>query len=130
MPQNNVLPGINIQFPISTLIVNGTKAVETRTYKLPDKYINQEIALIETPGKEGKFKARVIAVIKFTECYRYKTKKEFYSQKELHCVDKSSIWAWKDGEKWGWKVKVIKKIKNPKLAPANRGYVFCKNIEI
>jgi hypothetical protein len=74
---SKLLPGINIQAPISSLIVSGQKVVETRTYKIPEKYLDKELYLVETPGKSGKFKARVIAIIKFTNCFQYKNIKEF-----------------------------------------------------
>ena len=102
--------GINIQYPISQLIVEGKKTIETRTYPIPEKYLDKEMALVETPGKAGKFKSRVIAVIKFTECFQYKTKKEFYADTNRHCVTPDSMWAWNDGEKWGWKVIIIRQL--------------------
>ena len=105
--------GINIQYPISQLIIEKKKTIETRTYPIPPNYLGQEMALIETPGKTGKFKARIIAIIKFTDCFQYKNKKEFYAQSNLHCVTPDSIWAWYDGEKWGWPVEVIKILQTP-----------------
>lgn len=122
--------GINIQYPISQLIVDGKKTIETRTYPIPEKYLDQEMLLVETPGKEGKFKARVIAIIKFTNCFQYKTKKEFYSQSDRHCVTKDSIWAWSEGEKWGWDVILIKKISPPKVLSEKKGIVYTKNITL
>ena len=55
--KNSVLPAINIQFPISELILSGKKTIETRTYALPEKYIERDLYLIETPGSNGAFKA-------------------------------------------------------------------------
>jgi len=122
--------GINIQFPVSQLISNGEKIIETRTYPIPYRYLNQEMALIETPGKNGKFKARIIAIIKFTECFQYKSKKEFYSQTDQHCVTKESVWAWNSGKKWGWKVIVIKKLGQPKTLKCQKGIVYTKNLTL
>lgn len=122
--------GINIQYPISQLILEGKKTVETRTYPIPEKYLNQEMLLIETPGKEGKFKSRIVAVIKFTKCFQYKTKKEFYSQSDKHCVTKDSAWAWSNGEKWGWNVSVLKKIDPPQTYLGKKGIKFTLNINI
>jgi len=64
------LTGINIQFPISRLILSGEKTVETRTYPIPEHYINQELAIIETPGRDGDFKARIVGTIIFSGCFR------------------------------------------------------------
>lgn len=86
--------GINIQWPISELILSGQKTIETRTYPIPKKYLNQEMLMIETPGKNGKFKARIVAIIKFTDCFRYKNKKDFYKDSHKHFVTSSSEWAW------------------------------------
>ncbi len=122
--------GINIQYPISQLIVDGKKTIETRTYKIPDKYLNQEMALVETPGKAGKFKARVIAIIKFTNCFQYKSKKEFYAQSDLHCVTEDSIWAWREGEKWGWNVKIVQKFSSYIEVKKQKGIKFTQHISI
>lgn len=124
-----IYSGVNIQWPISQDIVNGSKTIETRTYKIPEKYLNKEIALIETPGPKGNFKARTIAIIKFTNCIEYKNKTEFYKDIEKHLVTKGSSWAWKDKKKWGWTVEVIKKISPPVLC-TQRGITFRTNIEI
>jgi hypothetical protein len=105
--------GINIQWPITELILSGRKTIETRTYHIPEKYLNQEMLMVETPGKKGKFKARIVAIIKFTECFEYKNKKEFYKDSKNHCVTPDSEWAWLDKKKFGWKIELIKKIATP-----------------
>lgn len=121
--------GINIQYPISQLIIDGKKTLETRTYPIPEEYLNKDMVLIETPGKEGKFKARIIAIIKFTDCFQYKTKKEFYSDCHRHCVTADSIWAWKEGNKWGWELEIIKIF--PAIpAPLKKGIRYTKKIII
>lgn len=119
--------GINIQWPISQEILSGEKSVETRTYNIPAEYLNKEMLLIETPGKRGRFKSRAIAVIKFTNCYPYKSKTHFYSESKLHLVEKGSLWDWTDKKKWGWKVEVIKRL-TPFLEINQRGIVYRKNI--
>jgi hypothetical protein len=122
--------GVNIQWPISELILSGEKTIETRTYPLPEKYLNQPLLLIETSGKSANFKARVVAIIKFTKSFKYESKKKFYEDINLHKVDPKSMWAWQDEKpKWGWQVEVIKKIK-PILAPKKKGIVFTNSIKI
>ena len=121
--------GINIQWPISELILSGKKTIETRTYPIPEKYINQEMLMIETPGKEGKFKARIVAIIKFTECIEYKDKKEFYLDSGKHFVTPESEWSWQSKKKVGWKLKLIKIFKVPKKGPLKKGIVFTKNLK-
>jgi len=119
---------INIQYPISEKILEGEKVIETRRYPLPDKYLNQALLLMETPGKTKKFKSRIIGIIKFTECFQYQSKKQFYADVDKHCVTKDSIWAWQEGDKWGWRVEVIQKISPPITYKGNKGIIFTNNI--
>jgi hypothetical protein len=129
--KKHLYSGINIQFPISNLILSGKKTIETRTYPIPSHYINQEIILVETPGKSGKFKSRAIAIIKFGPSFEYKSKKDFYSDTIRHCVTSDSPWAWdaKKG-KWGWPVQIIKTFRAPIIIKKRLGIKFTKNLEI
>jgi hypothetical protein len=125
-----ILTGINIQWPISRLILNGEKTVETRTYPLPQKYINTEMALVETPGKKGNFQARTIAVIKFARCFKYTGEEDFDKDLHRHQVTADSMWAWTDEKpKWGWEVSIVKILEKP-LVCSSKGIVYRKNINI
>lgn len=109
MAKKKEYTGINIQWPISELILNREKTVETRTYSIPEKYLNEEMILIETPGKKGKFKARMRGIIRFTDCFEYKNKTAFYKDTDKHCVTPDSEWAYNpEIGKWGWTVEVVK----------------------
>lgn len=120
--------GINIQWPISELILSGKKTIETRTYPIPSKFLEVDMLMIETPGRTGKFKARIAAIIRFTKCIEYKNKELFYEDSVHHFVTPDSEWAWKDKKKFGWEVVVIKRYKQPREAPKKKGIVFTKNI--
>lgn len=122
--------GINIQFPISRAITSGKKTVETRTYPLPEKYMNTELLMIETPGEEGTFTSRIVAIIKFTKSFPYKNKTAFYKDFKLHLVDKNSKWSWKNKPKFGWTVEVIKVFDHPLPMNSQKGIVFTKNIKL
>lgn len=123
--------GINIQWPISQEILSGNKIIETRTYPIPDKYLNQEMLLIETPGLLRKFKARATGIIKFTSCFKYKNQKAFNLDIDKHLVSIDSKWAWKDKKKFGWGVEVIKVFPAPlELAGIKKGIIYTKNIQI
>jgi hypothetical protein len=123
--------GLNIQYPISQLIIDGTKTVETRTYPLSNEKVGEIFALIETPGRDGKFKARVIALIRFTEVFPYTSSSEFYKDTKRHRVSPESPWKWNDEKpKWGWVVKVERVFKIPLQAPKKRGIVFTKQVYI
>lgn len=122
--------GINIQWPISQLIITGEKTIETRTYPLPEKLLNTDLIMVETPGKLGKFKARNVALIKFTECFLYKSREDFYMDYDRHRVLPDSPWAWKEeSPKWGWKVEVLKLISPPQEC-LSRGIVYRSNIKL
>ena len=120
--------GINIQWPISREILAGRKSIETRFYSIPSKYLNQEMLLIETPGTQGKFKARITATIKFNKCFKYKDPESFYADYPRHRVDKDSPWAWKDKPKWGWNVEVVETISPPVPFLGKKGIVYTRGI--
>ncbi len=123
--------GINIQFPISRLILTGEKTVETRTYPIPEKYVGVPIAIVETPGKTGNFKARIIALAVFGKAFRYESKDSFYRDAKRHCVSSNSEWAWdaKKG-KWGWPVTVIKAYKSPISIKKKIGIRFTNGLKL
>ena len=117
-------PGINIQFPISQLILDGRKTIETRRYPLPAKYIGKELFIIETPGKDGKFSARIVGTIRFSNCFLYNNKKQFYKDWAQHFVDKTSPYAWTTKKKWGWEIEKVTVFKQPIQAPRKKGICF------
>lgn len=121
---------LNIQWPISEMILNKEKTIETRTYPIPDKYLGKDLLMIETPGKNGNFKARVVAIINFSECKKYTSKESFYKETNLHCVTKNSEWAWTNKSKFGWKIEKVLILDKPFLAPPKKGIIFTNNISI
>jgi hypothetical protein len=123
--------GLNLQFPISRLILEGEKTVETRTYPLPAKYVGKEIAIIETPGKSGDFKARVICIAVFGESVQYKNSKEFYLDEPKHRVSKGTIWAWNpEKPKWAWPLKHVKPLAKPQTVTKKRGIRYTRGITV
>ena len=129
MKKKKTLPGINIQYPISRLILEGKKTIETRTYPIPKHYIGKEMAIIETPGKTGNFKARIIGTVVFGESFQYKDQKAFYRDSLKHCVTPDSPWKWVNGkQKWGWPINKTTIFKVPLQAPLKRGIRFVKNV--
>lgn len=130
MNKKKTYTGINIQYPISQLILSGEKTIETRTYPIPEKYVGQEMLMIETPGKTGRFKARIVAIIRFENCFQYKNSKDFYKDVKRHCVTPDSPWAWKDEKpKWGWKISFKKEIKLL-ILNKRKGIIYTQNIQI
>ena len=125
------LPGLNIQWPISNSILTLNKKIETRTYNLPQKYIQKSLALIETPGPHGNFKARAVAIIVFNRTFRYESAFEFYKDEPRHLVCKKSRWAWnaKKPKKWGWQISKVHLIA-PQEINKPRGIVFTTEVTI
>lgn len=116
------LPGLNVQAPWARLLLEGQKTIETRTYPLPEKYRGQDLWLIETPGRLGKFKARVIGVIRFSDCMQYGSAVEFYAESDLHLIEaRAKDYGWQAGvPKFGWIIVSVKKTTESD-APSRRG---------
>lgn len=124
-----VYSGINIQYPISRLIVGGTKTIETRTYPIPKEYIGQKLLLIETPGTTGSFKARIIGTVVFGESFEYRSRSEFYKDSARHCVTPDSPWKWNSQKpKFGWPVLKCSLFAKPYLLNKRKGIKFTRNI--
>lgn len=120
--------GLNIQAPWSTLLINGQKTVETRSYALPKRLEGVELALIETPGKSAKFKSRIIGTITFSGCVQYLSKEQWESDESRHKVDTNNkLYCWNDKPKFGWIVKSVKKFENPVDPPAKRGIIYARD---
>jgi len=120
------MTGINIQIPWSRLLINGDKSVETRSYPLPKKYEGVELALIETPGKYGRFKAHIIGTITFSHCFRYTDKTLWIDDYNRHKVEEfDEFYSWNENkEKWGWVVSQIHKFDQLLPAPKKKGIIF------
>jgi len=127
-----ILPGLNVQQPWAKLILSGEKTIETRYYRLPDKHVGRPIALIETPGANGKFRARIIGIIIFNSSFEYKSKSQFSADNRKHLVNADDKHlGWKKGRtKWGWPIARVVSFKSPILAPSPRGIVFCSHCKI
>jgi hypothetical protein len=130
------LPGINIQWPWSEFILSKAKTVETRSYALPKKYENVEMALIETPGPEGKynqiFSARIVGTVTFMGSFQYVSQQHWASDFRRHLIAADHrIFAFEGSRpKWGWEIKRIERFNSPVVAPRRKGIVFTLVCEI
>jgi len=123
--------GINIQYPWSRMLIDEEKCVETRTYPLPEKYEGEELAVIETPGKGGKFKARIIGTITFSHSFKYPNESTWKDDYNRHLVPEDSSFGWKeDKDKYGWVVSRVVKFDDYCAAPQKRGIIFSSNCEL
>lgn len=125
------LPGINIQWPWSQLILSGAKTVETRRYDLPAKYLGVPLAMIETPGLLGRKeagikKARIIGVVTFVQTLQYQSASAWRADYERHLVptDDPQYKYVKGQPKWGWVVASVEALPSPVSPPTKRGIVF------
>lgn len=125
------MTGINIQTPWSILLIDGFKTIETRSYPLPSKYEGIELALIETPGKIGKFKSRIIGTITFSHSFQYKDYDHWRMDFVNHKVSPfNKPYGWNNKPKYGWIVGSVKRFKEAINPPRRRGIVFTTNCDI
>jgi len=124
--------GLNIQIPWSSLLINSDKSVETRSYALPEKYEGVELALIETPGKYGQFKSRIIGTITFSHSFKYPDKQSWIDDYNRHKVEElDEFYSWNsDKDKYGWVVSDVRKFDDPIVAPKKKGIIFTKNCKV
>jgi hypothetical protein len=125
---NQIVCGLNIQEPWATLLINGEKSVETRSYPLPNKYEGVELALIATPGKKRKFKAQIIGLVTFSHSFQYQNIKDWTDDSNRHCIFPGSIYYWDvNKQKYGWVVSNIEKFNKPLDPPIKRGIIFVRD---
>lgn len=124
------MTGINIQSPWAYLLIHGIKSVETRTYPLPVKYAGEPLLLIETPGKKGQFKSRIIGEITFSHSFKYKDETEWKMDYNRHRVDSTStLFSWNDKKpKYGWVVSHAKAYDEPLTINCRKGIIFTTGI--
>ena len=128
------IPGINIRAPWAQLILEGKKTIETRFYPLPAHYVGRDVAIIETPGPEGKFRSRVIGIVVFGECFVYETEESFYQDLPRHCVHPNSDdFTWESGDgkrKWGWPILSVRAAHSELPPRHRRGIVYSKSVPV
>lgn len=124
------IPGINIQYPWSELILSGEKRIETRSYPIPKHLLNVKLAIIETKRNKGK-PAQIVGIINFTECYQYKDYDHWASEYDFHKVPKDDpLYGFrKEKEKWAWLISESIRIP-PQAPPKKRGIKYAKECEI
>lgn len=126
------MTGINIQWPFSEMLITKDKCVETRSYPLPEKYEGEELALIETPGKSGDFKSRIIGTITFSHSFKYPDENAWKDDYARHLVEIDDIdFGWKENkDKYGWVVSNVTKFEEYQTAPEKKGIIFTLDCEV
>lgn len=137
MSKSKSIPGIHIQWPWSQMILNGKKVVETRSYPIPEKYLGNPLAIIETPGKRGKreggvTKSQIVGIVIFEKCYKYETKNQWAKEfkKHLVTINDPNFAFHPEKAKWGWKIMKVLRLKTPTEPPAKRGITFVADCEV
>lgn len=125
------MTGLNVQWPWSKLLVSGEKTVETRSYPLPDKFKDVDLALVETPGPIGRLKknnirTKIIGSIRFSGSFQYESYEDWLMDFDRHRVPKEdSVFGYRSGmPKWGWIVSSVKELESPSEPPEQIGRVF------
>ena len=126
------MTGLNVTSPWSMLLINGDKSVETRSYPLPKRLEGVELALIETPGKYGRFKSRIIGTITFSHSFQYPDEQSWKDDYNRHKVEENDkFYSWNENKKkYGWVVSNITKFENPVEPPKKRGIIYVKDCNI
>lgn len=126
------MTGVNIQTPWSSMLINGVKTIETRSYPLPKKYEGVELILIETPGKTSDFKSRAIGTIVFSHSIEYPDQKSWQNDFFKHKVSgNDKNFGWKPSKKkYGWIVSQVKKFEQPVDITKRKGIIFTTGLKL
>jgi len=131
---SSCMPGLNIQWPFSQLILLGVKTEEIRTYALEHRGIakaNREVWIVETKGPTNKAvknaivgdfdippqpnAAHIVGTVTFSHSHQYKDQNTFRQARDKHCIAQGSKkYDW-DGTSdcFGWQVSKVKALKTP-----------------
>lgn len=130
------VPGINIQWPWSRLLLDGKKTIETRAYPLPVRLRGKWIAIIETPGPNGKKmaaidRAEVIGLIKFSGSKLYSSAVVWRSDFDRHLVNEDDpLYAFDSARpKYGWIVEDVLTVAR-QSPPKSRGIVYSRPFRV
>jgi len=105
---------LEVQAPWSGRLLDGRKAVETRSYDLPPPLRGQPILLLESPSgglaAHGLHAGTAVGVVVFKTSREYRTREEWAADAARHCVDsEAEAFGWVEGEgKWGWEVESVR----------------------
>jgi hypothetical protein len=127
------LPGINIQAPWAQAICAGRKVIETRFYPMPSKWIDQPLAIIETPGKTRRFKRRIAGLVAFAPSWRYADREAFVRDQTKHLVDPDDpLFGWQSDArpKWAWPVVWVAAYEQPLLPEFRAGIRYSRAVTI
>ena len=136
------LPGLNINWPFSQLILAGVKTVEVRSYALGYRNIAQpdvEMWLVETPANANAISkgwvlaggaamaprpkdAQIVGTVTFSRSEEYERPAAFRADKENHRIAKGGSFDWGgEGERHAWRVSAVRRLARPVPQPGGKG---------
>jgi len=143
------LPGLNINWPFSQLILAGLKTVEVRDYALGYRNIAKpdvEMWLVETPAIANAISkgwvldggaavaprptvAQIVGTVTFSRSDEYETLAAFQADRENHQIAKGASYDWGGkGERHAWRVSAVRRLARPVPQPGVKGTTgFTKN---
>jgi len=68
----NKMYALSVKEPWLSMIANGIKTIETRTWRLARDFLNRDILLVGSKKPKGKFSGKAACVVQVTECRRMK----------------------------------------------------------
>ena len=112
--------GLEVQAPWADAILRGEKAVETRSYPLPDALLGRPLWMLESVSgaacvssipdlvPAGDSRMRVTGAFKVVRQYRYESAAVFAAEEPRHLVSPTNPYAWcEDRRLWAWVVEPI-----------------------
>ena len=127
------LPGLNIQWPFSRLILAGAKLKEVRAYELGHRSIaraNAEAWIVETPGPTAKALkhalaedvsdntrpevAQIVGTVIFSHSVPYESPAAFRADWARHRIRQGSKYDWSgEGERHAWHISAVRALAWP-----------------
>ena len=109
---------ISMAAPVGSMVAGGMKTVETRKYALSQQFIGKPIYIWEKPdGCCRQRQARVIGVVRFSDCFQYKNQEAWAKDYPRHQVSTGSKFSW-DGKMFGWVVENAQILASPFMIPS------------
>ena len=128
------MPGLNINWPFSQLILAGVKTVEVRSYALGYRNIAQpdvEMRLVETSAQADanskgwvlpggavmaprQEKAQIVGTVTFSRLDEYESLAVFRANRRNHRIAKDGHYDWDGkGERHAWRVSAVHRLAQP-----------------
>ncbi len=104
--------GLEMQAPWADLVLQGKKEIETRSYPLPPSLLYKHVAIIESESSSCNVSGlsdcvtlieggspRIVGTVVFSECFEYKSGRQWDADYERHLVEKGSSFGWPQRKK-------------------------------